>query len=223
LRPGYDLWELVVGDAFHAANLRRRALARAARLASEVGDLAAARYAVASELASLALTRFHSPVRAGFVNVLEPRPPWFGLVSRLDMGVVGSGLLAFDPADDDADVHRPAIRDTFELLRSWASEQGGRGIGRFPEDGNDGVGSTGGNPWTVTTLWAAQQLLRDGRYDAGYGFLLDALAGDAALLGEQLDAATGDALGATPLAWAHAELVVTLLDPTLSASSGPCG
>lgn len=222
--PGYDLWELVFGDSFHAANLRRRALVRAARLARDTGDPAADRYAAAGAVASRELRRFLAPHRPGLVNVRDPRPSWFGLVSRLDMGVVGSSLLAHDPRDDDGDEHAEAIMATLDQLRQWSAGRG-RGIGRFPEDCNDGIGSTGANPWTVTTLWAAQALLRAGDARAGMGYLLDVLAGDASALGEQLDAATGAARGATPLAWSHAELVVTVLalDQAVSASTRPCG
>ena len=204
--PGFDLWELIVGDSFHAANLRRRALSRAARLAASVGDPSARRYASAGT----SLSRFHSKARPGLVNVLDPHPSWFGVVSRLDMGVVGSALLSYDPRDDDGDEHTAAIRDTFDELRRG----GGYGMGRFPEDCNDGQGSSGGHPWTVTTLWAAQELLRRGTEAdrrAALAYLADVLEGSPDALPEQLDAYTGRPRGAAPLAWAHAELVVTVL------------
>jgi hypothetical protein len=172
-----------------------------------VGDASAGRYARAST--SQRLSRFRSRSRPGLVNVLDPQPSWFGLVSQLDMGIVGSALLAYDPRDDDGDEQAPAIRATFDQLRRRS-----RAMGRFPEDCNDGVGSTGGNPWTVTTLWAAQELLRRGsskERQAGLAYLGDVLDSDPDRLAEQLDARTGEPRGAAPLAWAHAELVVTVL------------
>jgi hypothetical protein len=41
-----------------------------------------------------------------------------------------------------------------------AAGNAGMGWGRFPEDANDGLGSTGGNPWPLATLWAAQYCYR---------------------------------------------------------------
>jgi hypothetical protein len=222
--PGYDLWELTFGHSFYAANLRRRALIRATRLAREVGDAAADRYHQASIAASHELRRFRSPLRPGLVSTRNATPSWFNLVSGLDMSVIGSALLAYDPRDDQGDEHDAAIRETFDQIRQWSGT--GRGVGRFPEDCNDGMGSTGANPWTVTTLWAAQRLLREGGDSIrdGVGYLLDVLAGDAGALGEQFEASSGQARGVAPLAWAHAELVVTVLalDQSISASRRPC-
>lgn len=197
---GFDLWELTWGRSFHAANLARRALDKGAE------ELDAFRHA------------------GRFLHVLEPQPPWFSKTSRLDMSVLGSVLFAWDSSDGFFD--DPALVETLNAFPDAP------GVGRFPEDCNDGLGSAGGNPWPVTTLWAAQFHLRKARrhpHDARHrrralrhlGFVLANV--DPAHIAEQIDAVTGAPRGARPLAWAHAELIITLLalKQSVAADRGP--
>ena len=174
--PGYDLWELTCGRSFHAANLRRRALARAG-IASSVGN-----------------------------------PP-------LDAATVCSVVLGFDPIHDDLSGLVPVVAGLEAAAERWPvnatwrlHHPHGAGIGRFPEDANDGLGSTGGGPWPVCSLWLAQYHLLSGQRDQGNGHLAFVLAHvDPSTISEQLDPLTGRQRGALGLAWAHAELITTLL------------
>ncbi|HEY3604618.1 MAG TPA: glycoside hydrolase family 15 protein [Sporichthyaceae bacterium] len=214
-RKGFDLWELVEGRSFHAANLRRRALGLAASLAAGVDDELAARCRVVDERPT-----FVDPA-GGWRHILDPFPTWFRHTSRLDASVLGSALLAHD---DDGEIRHPQLRQTANRLVAhyatrwpvnvaWrrAGNQGG-GIGRFPEDANDGYGSGGGNPWPIATLWLAQYHFHRGERDLAEGYLGFVLAHvDAEAISEQIDAATGEPRGARGLARAHAELVITLL------------
>jgi hypothetical protein len=214
-RKGFDLWELVQGRSFHAANLRRRALNLAASLASGVDEDFARRCRVVDERPT-----FVDPA-GGWRHILDPVPAWFRQTSRLDASVVGSALLAFD---NESEIRHPQLRQTANRLVAhyatrwpvnvaWrrAGHQGG-GIGRFPEDANDGYGSRGGNPWPIATLWLAQYHLHRGEHDLAEGYLGFVLAHvDPDAISEQIDAETGAPRGARGLAWAHAELVITLL------------
>ena len=212
-RTGYDLWELTRGRSFHAANLRRRALRLVARLSDGEG----------AEPELLDFDDGHG----GWVHVLDPEPAWFARTSRLDVSVLGSALLAYEPGDlDDPRLHRTVerleehYRDRWPINASWqAAGRPGGGIGRFPEDGNDGLGSTGGNPWPVATLWLAQYHLHRGDQATALGYLDFVVCRDA--LAEQIDGDTGAPRGARDLAWTHAELVVTLLalDPVATGRS----
>ncbi|MGQ0464613.1 MAG: hypothetical protein ACT4QG_04750 [Sporichthyaceae bacterium] len=185
---GFDLWELRRGRSVHAANLRRRALTRAG---------------IPTELP--AWFRPHLPA------VLDPDPSWFACTSGLDAGVLGSALLAFDPLVEDlSDPDLIAAVDGVEGHYRSRWPQGG--IGRFPEDANDGIGSAGGGAWPITTLWLAQWHLRRGDRDRGVALLSWVLGHtDPAALPEQVDPATGAARGARGLAWAHAELIASLV------------
>ncbi len=75
-----------------------------------------------------------------------------------------------------------------------------------------------GNPWPLCTLWLAQYHLlaaRD-RADLEYPLRLIEQAAAAALasgvLPEQIDPASGEPAGATPLTWAHGTFVLAVLD-----------
>jgi hypothetical protein len=214
-RTGYDLWELIKGRSFHAANLRRRALHLAARVATDVDEDLAQRCTITDERPA-----FADPA-GGWRHVLDPEPDWFRETSRLDVSVLGSALLAFDRG---VEINHPRLARTAQRLeshyaRKWPvnvawrrAGNSGAGIGRFPEDANDGFGSTGGNPWPIATLWMAQFHLRRGRPDLAEGYLSFVVSHvDPDAISEQMDAVTGAPRGARGLVWAHAELVTTLL------------
>lgn len=180
---GFDLWELVRGRSSHAAHLRERALG------------------------------LPHPAGSGR-HVDDPEPAWFDAVSGLDVSGVGCRLLgASGPVAGGATLAalERAFADRWPVNLAWrASGRLGRGLGRFPEDGNDGLGTTGGNPWPVATLWAAQWHLLAGDTDLGQGYLDFVLAHGGARH-EQIDGVTGEGRGAAGLAWSAAELAVTLL------------
>ena len=226
--PGFDLWELTVGSTLHATNLRRRAMRRAAGVAAAAGDEAADSYRAASERLAEEVDLYRDPA-GGLRHARGPQPPWFGATTQLDMSIVGSALLGYDATDDVLPVDDPDLAVTMRRLEEgfavrWPVNAGwpAGGVGRFPEDCNDGLGSTGGNPWPVTTLWAAQYHLRRGQRAAApgdhdrevataLGHLAFVLAHvDATSISEQIDGSDGSPRGAGPLAWAHAELVLTI-------------
>lgn len=247
--PTFDPWEFAVGDIFNDDNLARRALRKGAALARSQGDGAAAKGydAKADEIERmLADTQAASPRSTrhpdhGYISAgREYLQPWMGAISGLDVDVVGSVLDAYDVEDVVLNVDDPRIAHTMEALEAvfadrWPvniawSETGyrGMGIGRFPEDTNDGKGSTGGNPWTFTTLWAAEYCLRSiqrhdflghrdparradllAKADGYLAFVLHHGSPDS--LTEQIDGQTGKPRGAKQLAWAQAELIHALL------------
>ncbi len=133
--------------------------------------------------------------------MLDPDPPWFKQTTRLDASVLGSALLAFDggseidhPCLDADEVRRPggALRlKQVPVNLAWRrGGNAGAGIGRFPEDANDGFGSTGGNPWPVTTLWMAQYHGHRGNWEQAEGYLRFVTTHvEADAISEQIDAA----------------------------------
>jgi len=216
---GYDLWELVRGRCFHATNLCRRALSRAADRAELVDDPAAGRYAQEAARLAEQVAAFLDPVSGCYRASQEASPRWFRALSGLDMGAIGSDLLTADGPGEGLDLGatlhalEQAFSDRWPVNEAWRrAGHLGLGMGRFPEDCNDGLGSTGGSPWPVTTLWAAQWHFLHGDRGVGQGHLDFVLAHvDPAELPEQIDGFTGRPRGARSLAWAHAELVTTLL------------
>jgi hypothetical protein len=237
----FDVWEFSVGQPFHALNLARRALRAGVRTGQQIGHHAAPRWASEHDQLVDRLAAFDDQARGHLVSTLDAALPWMDLLSKLDAATVGSVLAVYDATDDLFNVDDPRVEHTMAALerhfaRRWpvnhawrAAGRQGAGIGRFPEDTNDGLGSTGGNPWPIVTLWAAQFHLRsvqrrlhlgaslpigwrDERVAVARGYLDFVLAHvPADGMTEQIDACSGRPRGARRLAWAHAELAVTLL------------
>ena len=143
----------------------------------------------------------------------EPREP------PLDAAVIGSTVLGgvSDPAD--LTLTRPVADKLLDAALLWPvntrwrlHHAHGAGVGRFPRDANDGVRSTGGGPWPVCTLWLAQHYRASGLHAHSDGLLAFTLAHiDPTGISEQIHPDTGQPRGARGLAWAHAELITTLL------------
>jgi GH15 family glucan-1,4-alpha-glucosidase len=70
------------------------------------------------------------------------------------------------------------------------------------------------NPWHVCTLWLAQYYIQVQDLDKAKGILSWSMRHSlpSSVLSEQVDPATGYAIGVAPLVWSHAEFVNTVLD-----------
>ena len=235
----FDLWELSIGRIFNAGNLMRKALTKGVYLAQKCSDtISEERYTLAKNMLEGQLEEFYNE------HVVETKSsliPWNDAISNLDIAVIGSVLMAYDVTDSFINVDDHRLMRTLELLEkefekrwpvnaSWKAQgRAGMGMGRFPEDMNDGIRSSGGNPWVVTTLWASQyyfRLIERERFlnvsavessraslwfQKANGYLEFVLAHVAAgSLSEQIDGVTGKERGAIGLAWAQAELIKTL-------------
>ncbi len=169
----FDPWEFVFGRILNVLLLKRKAFRAGARLASllsEPDDLR--RYQDEVQRLEAEIQPFLDVERGYLVSNREPADPWFSTLSGLDAATLAAILTAWDSSDDFLNLTHPAVMgtalaldDTFAPLyaanRAWREAgHAGMGWGRFPEDANDGVGSTGGNPWPLATLWAAQYCYR---------------------------------------------------------------
>lgn len=176
-----NAWEFLYGRSFNATLLRRKALLAGAGIAGHAGQASdAARYQAAAREALDGLAAFEDHATGRLAASRDTLDPWFGAISGVDMAVI-SALLAVVPGSGSAAPAAPetpgttldqlahpavlatmaALEDAFAPLyrvnRDWrAGGNPGFGLGRFPEDANDGLGSTGGNPWPLATLWGAQ-------------------------------------------------------------------
>jgi glucoamylase len=167
--PCYDAWEFVYGRILNVLLLKRKAFRAGARLASLLAeDADMRRYQDETARLEGEIEPFIDPQRGYLVSSRDPADPWLAEISGLDAATLAALLTAWDANDDFFSLTHPAVvgtllalEDAFASLyavnRAWrAAGHAGIGWGRFPEDANDGVGSTGGNPWPLATLWAAQ-------------------------------------------------------------------
>jgi glucoamylase len=71
-----------------------------------------------------------------------------------------------------------------------------------------------GNPWFVTTLWMAQYYVRNNKAEKAKYYLEWTLGKTlpSGVLSEQVNPATGNQVGVSPLVWSHAEFINTALD-----------
>ncbi|HEY7350803.1 MAG TPA: glycoside hydrolase family 15 protein [Ktedonobacterales bacterium] len=167
--PCYDAWEFVYGRILNALLLKRKAFRAGARLAmvlTEQADMR--RYQEEQARLEAEIEGFLDPQRGYLVSSRDPADPWLAELSGLDAATLGALLTCWDANDDFLNLTHPAVMGTalaledafaplYAVNRAWlAAGHQGMGWGRFPEDANDGLGSTGGNPWPLTTLWAAQ-------------------------------------------------------------------
>lgn len=236
----FDPWEFSVGEIFYATYLTCRALHVGVRLATAVADTAACqRYSHKELELQRDVEALYDNERGSFVAGQSLVIPWMDALTKIDSAVIGSIVCAYDPSNTWLDVDDPRVIATVTAIEracearwpvnvAWrAAGNLGMGIGRFPEDMNDGIGSTGGNPWTVTTLWMAQYYLRraqrlgpestnSGQFqrlvnqaDGYLSFVLHHVP--AGRVSEQIDGSTGHPRGMAPLGWAHGELAVTLM------------
>lgn len=165
----FDPWEFVYGRILNVLLLKRKAFRAGARLASilaEQGDMR--RYQHEVERLETEIEAFNDPWRGYLVSSRDQDDLWFGAISGLDAATLAALLTAWEPNDDFFSLTHPAVMGTvlaledafapsYAINRAWqAAGNTGMGWGRFPEDANDGIGSTGGNPWPLVTLWAAQ-------------------------------------------------------------------
>jgi hypothetical protein len=171
--PCFDPWEFVYGRILNVLLLKRKAFRAGARLAAQLSELDdLRRYQEEARRLEAEIEPFLDAECGYLVSSREPADPWFETLSGLDAATLAALLTAWDSSDDFLNLTHPAVMGTvlalddafaplYAVNRAWrAAGHAGMGWGRFPEDANDGVGSTGGNPWPLATLWAAQYCYR---------------------------------------------------------------
>src|SRR5579871_2448157 len=171
--PCFDAWEFVYGRILNALLSKRKAFRAGAHLAAlltEQDDLR--RYQDEVRRLEAEIVPFIDAQHGYLVSNREPADPWLATLSGLDAAMLEAILTNWDSSDEFLNLTDPtvmgtvlALEDAFAPLyavnRAWREAgQVGMGWGRFPEDANDGLGSTGGNPWPLATLWAAQYCYR---------------------------------------------------------------
>lgn len=235
----FDPWEFSVGKIFYIDNLQRKALRKAVKIAESINaEKEIEKYTQQIKFLEDRLSSYFDSKLNYLRATQDEEIPWMKLISNIDISIIGSILVNYDVTDEFFNLDHSYVKSTMQSLersfcnkwqvnRDWKNqEKYGCAMGRFPEDMNDGITSTGGNPWTFATLWTAQfyyryvqrlRYLKVTNHDniqellqnaEGYlSFVLSYQNINA--LTEQIDNRTGQPRGAQKLSWAHAELLNT--------------
>ncbi len=116
------------------------------------------------------------------------------------------------------DIDDPVLTRAYDVMNQKLNVPGIGGIARFEGDIYFCDKAVPGNPWAITTLWTAQYLIKKAKNKRDLKPVEDwlrwvgARATRSGTLSEQFDPVTGIQLSASPLAWSHAEFVITFLD-----------
>jgi oligosaccharide amylase len=208
-RPSFDLWEEREGIHTYSTGVVAHALERASRIALELGKDGERYRQVAEAMREAAITHFWDDARGRFVRSINPRD------DRLDASVLLALKLGLLPWTD------PRARIAVDNIdaRLWNKRVGG--LARFEGDTYYGLE----NPWIICSLWLAEARLMLGDRDRCRDILqwVADHAEPGYLLPEQVDAQSGAARSATPLAWSHSTYVDVMHKYQRSFQGGDLG
>lgn len=156
---GFDLWEEIQDLHFFTAIVQRKALVEGRELALALDDSKAASWYDSQQLA---LKKFIKKEfwdqRRGHLKAYQRTPSRTGLDCSLMLGSIHGGQSdLYAPWSDEVLVSTHFIIEQMEGLYPINKQSPpyyrederlrGVGIGRYPEDIYDGVGTSAGNPW----------------------------------------------------------------------------
>jgi glucoamylase len=166
----FDLWEEEQALHYYTLLSQKTALVKGARLARRMRDPEAARFyeGQANAIGSL-LEQFKDPYSGTIPYALEKNPGLPHKKSTLDISVILALIHNYDgsfSASTDASLLTlKELMRVFRIkypvnrvIRNQSGDPLGVALGRYPEDIYDGVGFSGGNPWFISTLAAAEFL-----------------------------------------------------------------
>lgn len=178
----FDLWEEINALHFFNSLTMLRALAEGRRFATEVGESDAFIDALSTTFDSL--KSLVTDPSTGFapetlLHIVEtPKVKQLGIRGGLDAATLLAALHSHEigrPETEtipfDVDDHRilntllymvsdMKYRYPINNVNSLIQQNGGIGLGRYPEDLYDGYGTSEGNPWFIATASAAEVVLR---------------------------------------------------------------
>ncbi|KAG8959314.1 hypothetical protein FRC03_008159 [Tulasnella sp. 419] len=158
----FDLWEEIDGHHFFTFIVSRTALEKGAKLARRLSDLHASEfYASQAVRITKELQKFISttPEHQGIVLAALNNEQWGrkGLDAAILLGVLiggAEGKKQFGPANDavlgSLKVYVDSFRDVYKINRGEKVKP--VATGRYAEDIYDGIATSEGNPWYLTTL-----------------------------------------------------------------------
>lgn len=215
-KASYDLWEEKFGTSTYTASAVYGALSAAARFSGILGKRGnEERYRqAADEIKQSILKYLYNPGEQMFYKMINPLNVALKIDRTLDMSTA-AGLLRFGVLSADDERLEKFMTHIEERLRCKTPLGG---VARYEGDiyyrTSEGIP---GNPWIITTMWLAQYYIARGKEVGDLTPAKELIewavrhASTAGILPEQLDPYTGAHVSASPLAWSHAEYVLTII------------
>lgn len=216
--PSYDLWEERRGINTYACSTAFGALHAAAYFARLFGDQRCESYhAAAHEIRKGICDVLWDPAAGRFARRLIVHAD--GSVERdLTLDSALYALFAFGACTPDDPRVRQTMRQVIDRLTVRTAVGG---VARYECDyyfrRTEDLENVPGNPWIISTLWAAQYEIARADCPEALEQPMQRLlwaterAMESGVLPEQLHPYTGEPLSVAPLTWSHAEFVITTL------------
>lgn len=212
-KPSYNLWEEKRAVHSYTCSTVYAGLICAAKFATMYGDtdLAESYNKAAMEIKGGIENHLYDEVLGRFLRSINPRD------ETVDASLYAVSQFGVLPPDDDRVV---STMKCIESILSVKTEVGG--IARFYKDKYQEVAQYDpeiipGNPWFICTLWVAEWHIQMAKsiddLQKAREMILWATdrATETGMLAEQLNPFDGSPLSVSPLTWAHATFVLTVM------------
>ncbi|MGC8619910.1 MAG: glycoside hydrolase family 15 protein [Thermoplasmata archaeon] len=207
-KPSFDVWEERYGIHAYTVSTTYAALKASSEMAREFGDsdYATEFEKAAEEMKNAFEKYFYSDSRGYYARAI--------IDGNADLTIDSAVMSAFifgmkDPRDKKIE---SSMNHIMEKL--WVKGIGG--LARYENDNYQRIKKDDniiGNPWNITTLWAAQYYILNNNISKA-SELIDWVykhAQHSGILSEQLNPYDGSPLSVSPLIWSHAEMIITLI------------
>lgn len=210
-KPSYDLWEEVFQTTTYTTAVCYGALQSAAGLAEVLHDdsRAVEWRSAADDIQVAAQTHLYDEDRGHFLKGLRPVGDRYEADTAIDSSsIYGSFVYGLFP------IHDRRLESAIDKWLDRFNQAEYIGLPRYEGDMYRRVEGDRENYWIITTLWYAQYCLETGYTEMAHK-ILDWVADrcfESGVMSEQIIPSTLEPTSIAPLAWSHAEYVMTLLD-----------
>ncbi|MGC8662829.1 MAG: glycoside hydrolase family 15 protein [Thermoplasmata archaeon] len=207
-KPSFDVWEERYGIHTYTVSTTYAALRASSEIATEFGDSDYAKEFenAANEMKNAFEKYFYSESKGYYARAIMDGVPDF----TVDSAVMSTFLFGMkDPRDKRIE---STVNHVMEKL--WVKGIGG--LARYERDNYQRIKqdeNVVGNPWNITTLWAAQYYIMNNNIGRASDLInwVYKHAQRSGILSEQLNPYDGSPLSVSPLIWSHAEMIITLI------------
>jgi GH15 family glucan-1,4-alpha-glucosidase len=211
-RPSYDLWEENFITSTYTTATVVAGLRAAAELADAAGDAGSSVKwrSAADDIVSAARKYLYNSTRGHFYKGVLTSEQGLQRDETIDLSsFFGAYMFELFPLDSDE------LRQSFETIKTVFMSAGVIALPRYEHDDYHREPNSGlGNPWFITTLWAAQYANETGDHEL-YAQVMEWLHSQVdgtQMFAEQLNPVDMSPLSVSPLVWSHAEYMTTQLD-----------